>query len=88
MCVSQMVLALITAFKFEFTDFILLSVLVFLSVTPGSDQTCTICIMTLKNDVRHDEYGMSVMGLQLAKWLCVYSGEIKVSHVSPHSIAV
>lgn len=49
-----MVLALITAFKFEFTDFILLSVLVFLSVTPGSDQTCTICIMTLKNDVRHD----------------------------------
>lgn len=57
MCVTLMVLALITAFKFEFTDFILLSVLVLLSVAPGSDQTClncTICIMTLKSDVRRD----------------------------------
>ena len=57
MCVTHVVLALRTAFRFEFTDFILLHVLVFLSVTPGSDQNdfnCTTCIMTLKNDVRCD----------------------------------
>lgn len=52
-----MVLAKITNFKSGFADFIWLSVLDFLSIRPGSDQTYlnyTTCIMILKNDVRHD----------------------------------